>query len=79
MGALHRASFKNSLTPENNEDAGEKGDDSGNDAKVESKNSNQADEDEIDRQQQHSDVLVKGHGGNMEHRESSVECQAPCS
>src|SRR5438132_6050352 len=50
------------LTPENNEDPGEKGDDSWNNAKVEPKRSNQADKDEIDRQQKHSDVFVKGHG-----------------
>jgi hypothetical protein len=50
------------LASENNEDTSQESDDSWNDAKVESKSSNQADEDEIDRQQQHSDVLVKGHG-----------------
>jgi len=50
------------LTPENNEDPGEKSDDSWNNAKVEPESSNQAGEDEIDRQQKHSDVFVKGHG-----------------
>jgi hypothetical protein len=49
------------LTPENNEDAGEKGDDSRNKAEVESKHCNQANENQIDRQQKHSDVFVKGH------------------
>jgi hypothetical protein len=49
------------LTPENNKDAGEKGDDPWNKAEVESKHCNQANENQIDRQQKHSDVFVKGH------------------
>src|SRR6266566_1771524 len=49
-------------TPQNNEDAGEKGDDSWNKAEVESKHCNQANENQINRQQKHSDVFVKGHG-----------------
>jgi hypothetical protein len=51
-----------SSTPENNEDAGEKGDDSWNKAEVESKHGNQANENQIDRQQKHSDIFVKAHG-----------------
>src|SRR5205823_14399843 len=39
----------NSLAPENNEDAGEEGNDSGNDTKVKSEGSNQAGENQIDR------------------------------
>jgi hypothetical protein len=53
------------LTPENNEDAGEEGDDSWNKAEVESKHCNQANENQIDRQQKHSDVFVKAHGLSM--------------
>ena len=49
------------LASENDEDTSQERDDSWNDTKVESENSNQPDEDEIDRQQQHPDVLVKGH------------------
>ena len=61
------------LAPENNEDPGEKGDDSWNNAKIEPESSNQADENEIHRQQKHSDVFVKGHGLSMEHGTWSVE------
>jgi hypothetical protein len=61
------------LAPENNEDAGEKGDDSWNKAEVESKHGNQANENQIDRQQKHSDVFVKGHGLMMKHGTWSVE------
>jgi hypothetical protein len=53
------------LTPENDEDAGEEGDDSWNKAEVESKHCNQANENQIDRQQKHSDVFVKPHRLSM--------------
>jgi hypothetical protein len=67
------------LTPEDNEDTSQERDDSWNDTKVESKNSNQADEDEIDRQQQHSDVFSKGHEVSMEQGPRSVESEPPRS
>jgi hypothetical protein len=49
------------LTPQNNEDAGEKRNDSWNDAKIESENSDEAYKNQVDREQQHSDVFVEGH------------------
>jgi hypothetical protein len=68
------------LAPENNEDAGEKGEDSWNKAEVESKYCNQANENQINREQQHSDIFVKGHDSSMEQGAWSVEWEPPpCS
>jgi hypothetical protein len=50
------------LTPQNDEDAGEKRDNPWNDAEIESENSDEAYQNQIDREQQHSDVFVEGHG-----------------
>jgi hypothetical protein len=51
-----------SLAPENDEDAGDERDDSGYNTEVESEHCNQAIENQKDRQQQHSDIFVEGHG-----------------
>ena len=50
------------LTTQKDEDAGDERDNSSNKAEVESENSDQADKDQINRQQKHSDVFCKGHG-----------------
>jgi hypothetical protein len=68
------------LTPENDEDTGEKSDDSWNKAEVKSKYCNQANKNQINREQQHSDIFVKGHDSSMEQGAWSVEWEPPpCS
>ena len=50
------------LATQKDEDAGDERDNSSNKVEVESENSDQADKDQINRQQKHSDVFCKGHG-----------------
>ena len=50
------------LSADDDKDTGEKRDDRRNKTKIESEDSDQANEDKINRQQEHSDVSVEGHG-----------------
>jgi len=65
------------LATQKDEDAGDERDNSSNKAEVESENSDQADKDQINRQQKHSDVFCEGHGAMIcGHSERSRGCNA---
>ena len=65
------------LATQKDEDAGDERDNSSNKAEVESENSDQADKDQINRQQKHSDVFCKGHGAMIcGYSERSRGCNA---
>jgi hypothetical protein len=65
------------LATQKDEDAGDERDNSSNKAEVESENSDQADKDQVNRQQKHSDVFCKGHGAMIcGHPERSRGCNA---
>jgi hypothetical protein len=49
------------LAPQKDEDAGEQSDDSSYKPEVKTKNSNQTNENQIDRQQKHSNIFCEGH------------------
>ena len=65
------------LATQKDEDAGDERDNSSNKAEVESENSDQANKDQINRQQKHSDVFCKGHGAMIcGYSERSRGCNA---
>jgi hypothetical protein len=65
------------LATQKDEDAGDERDNSSNKAEVESENSDQADKDQINRQQKHSDVFCEGHGAMIcGYSERSRGCNA---